>query len=78
MILCRKATELLTDDMEGRLVGVRKWQYRLHLAICVRCQAHRKQMELTVETLHKLPKEAPDDDTKARALEAFRARKKSS
>ena len=78
MIFCRQATELLTDDMEGRLVGVRKWQYRMHMAVCGRCQAHRKQMETTVETLHKMPKEAPSDDTKARALATFRARTKTS
>jgi hypothetical protein len=77
MILCRQATELLTDDMEGRLRGFRKFQYRLHLAICGRCQAYRQQMHTTVETLHQLPKEPVPDETKSRALEAFRTRKAS-
>ncbi len=74
MILCRTATELLTDDMEGRLTGVRKAQYRFHMLLCNRCRAHRRQMQTTIETLQKMPRESVSEESKSHALEAFRKR----
>ncbi len=78
MMMCRQAVEAMTDAQEGALSGWRRLTYRLHLAICPACRAHRSQIETTVGVLHGAPRPDPSEDARRRALEAFQNRKKSS
>jgi hypothetical protein len=75
-MMCQEMTELMTDDMEGSLVGGRKASFDLHLAACSFCQAYRHQLETTVATLRRLPREETSEEAHARAVAAFRTRKR--
>ncbi len=59
MMLCKRATSLLTEAEEGKLEGATKVAFDLHLAICPPCRRYRAQLEKTVDMLGKLPKEEP-------------------
>jgi len=71
-MMCRDVVEA---DAES-LTGVQKLLYRFHMKVCPSCQAHHKQLETTVATLHSLPKEEPSEDAREKALAAFRKNKK--
>ncbi len=57
MMLCKKATSLMTEAKEGKLKGAQKVAFDLHLLVCGPCKRCRAQLDTTVETLRKLPKE---------------------
>ena len=57
MMFCKKATSLLTEAKEGKLKGVQKLAFDFHLTVCPSCKRCRAQLDATVETLGKLPKE---------------------
>jgi len=73
---CREATELMTDDMEGRLDASKSRAFRLHVALCPYCRAHRRQLETTIATLGRMPVEPSSDASRERALAEFRSKKK--
>jgi hypothetical protein len=75
-MMCQEISELMTDDMEGSLVGARKASFHLHLSACASCKAYRCQLETTVATLRRLPPEETSAEARARAVAAFRARKR--
>ncbi len=75
-MMCRDAIDLTTEEREGALTGWKRVSYRFHLAICPFCRAHEKQEEATIATLSALPKEPVSDDSREKALAAFRNRKK--
>jgi predicted anti-sigma-YlaC factor YlaD len=75
-MMCKEATETMTDASEGALSGWRKASYRFHLAICPFCRAHRRQVEKAIETVkahtHTVTKPQTHPEARERALEAFR------
>jgi hypothetical protein len=75
-MMCRDVVAATTDAEEGALKGWRRLSYRFHLGICPFCRAHAAQVETTVSTLRALPKDAPSDDSRERAIAAFRNRKR--
>lgn len=75
-MMCRDVGDAMTDAEEGALKGWRRLRYGMHMVICPFCRAHKQQYETTVSTLHALPKEAPSEDARDKALAAFRNRKR--
>ena len=59
MMLCKKASSLLTAAEEGALSGADKFWFDCHLTVCGPCRRYRRQMQATAEALRKLPKEEP-------------------
>jgi hypothetical protein len=51
---CREMCELSTEDMEGKLEGGRWLGARAHLLLCFYCRRYRRQLRLTVATVHAL------------------------
>jgi anti-sigma factor RsiW len=59
---CRRATELMTDYLEGALTGAARARFEAHLADCDGCTAYLEQMRATVATVGALsPDDVPDD-----------------
>ena len=74
MMMCQQAVEIVTDEHERRLVGWRGFSYRLHMAMCPFCRAHRRQVRHTVQALATLPKPTPSEEAVERAAAAFKNR----
>jgi hypothetical protein len=72
MMRCRDIAEADADSLSG----LRKVLYRFHLSLCPACKANHKQVETTIATLNALPKNAPSEDAREKALAAFRKNKK--
>lgn len=48
---CEPTSELLSDQLEGTLHGVRRWRVSAHLARCDRCRAVLSSLTRAVEQL---------------------------
>ena len=59
MMLCKKASSLLTAAEEGALSAADRFWFDCHLLVCGPCKRYRRQMHATAEALRKLPKEEP-------------------
>jgi anti-sigma factor RsiW len=62
---CRRATELMTEYLEGVLTGPDRLRFEAHLADCDGCTAYLAQMRATVATVGVLDA----DDVPAAVLE---------
>jgi anti-sigma factor RsiW len=70
---CRDASELVTDYLEGALApGDRAW-FETHVGMCPSCRRYLRQMRLTINVLHHLPRPALSDEAMDELLGAFRA-----
>jgi hypothetical protein len=78
MFSCRDATQMITDEREGALVGWRGVRYRIHMTICAHCKRCKRQLEDAVRLSTDIPAEEVSKDTEERALSAFRSRGKPS
>jgi hypothetical protein len=56
---CRQATCLVTEEREGQLSAWKRWRYRLHMAVCGRCQAYVRGFDQVLQALASLPPEPP-------------------
>jgi NMD protein affecting ribosome stability and mRNA decay len=74
--MCRKVTELMTDDMEGKLQGLKKVELDFHMLLCPFCSRYKKQLETTIATVRETQKAEASADARTAAISAFRARKK--
>jgi anti-sigma factor RsiW len=74
IVTCRKLTELITDQKEGKLSAVQQAGYSLHLLWCRHCRAYVEQMSLTVEAVKDLPSEPVPGEVHEALLAAFRKR----
>lgn len=45
MISCRRASELMEDDLEGSLSWSQKSQLRLHTLLCSMCRHYQQQIQ---------------------------------
>lgn len=59
MMLCKKASSLLTAAEDDALGAADKFWFDCHLTVCGPCKRYRRQMQATAEALRKLPKEEP-------------------
>ena len=71
-MMCR---DVVDADAES-LTGVKKLLYRFHISVCPSCQAHQKQVETTVATLAAMPKDEASEESREKALAAFRKNKR--
>ena len=69
---CRELVELVTEYLEGTLLGHDRMRLEAHVAECPYCEEYIAQMRLTVEVLGKLPAEPMDPAREHVLLEAFR------
>ena len=69
---CRELVELVTEYLEGTLLGNDRMRLEAHLAECPGCAEYIAQMRRTVAVLGKLPPEAIDPAREQMLLEAFR------
>lgn len=69
---CRELVELVTEYLEGTLLGHDRKRLEAHLRQCPYCEEYIAQMQQTVAVLGKLPPEPMDPDREQRLLEAFR------
>jgi anti-sigma factor ChrR (cupin superfamily) len=74
-MMCKQATESMTEASEGALRGWRRLAYRFHLRVCPYCRAHAHQLEQTVGSMKALPRPEPSDEARERALAAFRSKR---
>ena len=59
---CRRATELVTDYLEGALTGEDRARFEAHLADCHGCTAYLAQMRATIAAVGMVdPAEVPAD-----------------
>jgi anti-sigma factor RsiW len=72
IVTCRKLTELITDQKEGKLS--QRADYSLHLLGCRHCRAYVEQMNLTVEAVKDLPSEPVPGEVHEALLAEFRKR----
>jgi anti-sigma factor RsiW len=70
---CRELVELVTEYLEGTLLGLDRKRLEARLRECPYCEEYIAQMRRTVAVLGKLPPEPVDPDRKQELLEAFRA-----
>ena len=73
---CQEFTELVTDYLEGALPEVPRLRFEYHLAICEHCPSYFRQIQETVRLARVLGEEPVPPETRARLLEAFRARRR--
>ena len=74
---CRDVTGLVTREEEGDL-ALSEWiGFRLHLAGCHGCSEYRYQVQLTVNTLGRIPIPAVSECTKRFLLQQFQTRRNS-
>jgi anti-sigma factor RsiW len=69
---CRELVELVTEYLEGTLLGHDRMRLEAHVAECPYCEEYIAQMRRTVEVLGKLPAERMDPAREQVLLEAFR------
>jgi anti-sigma factor RsiW len=69
---CRELVELVTEYLEGALLGDDRTRLEAHLADCPYCEEYIAQMQRTVAALGKLPPEPIDPAREQVLLEAFR------
>jgi hypothetical protein len=76
MFSCRDATNLMTDESEGKLAG--SFKYRFHMAICAHCRAFQRQLRAAIALAKSIPREheAPAPEVEDRLAAAFRAARK--
>ena len=61
---CAHTRDLLSEQLDGELTGLRRLRVRLHLAGCDACSSVARSLQATVERLHDLresflPSQAP-------------------
>jgi uncharacterized Fe-S center protein len=78
MFSCRDATQMITDEREGALVGWRGVRYRIHMTICVHCRRCKRQLEEAVHLSTDIAAEEVSKEIEEKALAAFRSRGKPS
>jgi anti-sigma factor RsiW len=71
-LVCREFVELVTDYLEGTLPDDERLRFEAHLTDCDGCAAYLEDMRRLVSSLHELPGEPPDPETRASLLAAFR------
>jgi len=69
---CREPVELVTEYLEGALLGDDRTRLEAHLAECPYCLEYIAQMQRTVAALGELPPEPIDPAREQVLLEAFR------
>ncbi len=74
MFSCRDATNLMTDEREGRLSGGLRFKYACHMLICGHCKAFRRQLVETVAIVKEIPRDEIPPKTEEALVAAFRVR----
>ena len=74
MFSCRDATNLMTEEREGRLAGGTRFKYACHMIICGHCRAFRRQLVETIAIVKEIPREEIPAKTEDEIVAAFRAR----
>jgi anti-sigma factor RsiW len=69
---CRELVELVTEYLEGTLLGHDRMRLEAHLAECSHCEEYIAQMRRTVAVLGQLPPEPIDPAREQVLLEEFR------
>jgi anti-sigma factor RsiW len=62
---CRKAVELVTDYLEGRLPDKQRARFERHLANCPHCTEYVEQMRVTIRLLGRLDAPTLDESTRS-------------
>jgi anti-sigma factor RsiW len=62
---CRKAVELVTDYLEGRLPAKQRARFERHLAGCPHCTEYVEQMRVTIRALGRLAPPPLDTSTRS-------------
>ena len=75
MLSCRQLTEHASDYLERELGPWRRLQVRFHLALCQHCRRYVAQIERTVATVRRLPKDPPSPEAAAAVLDALRKKR---
>lgn len=76
IVTCRDVTEAATAKKEGALGALDRSALMVHLAWCSRCRTYLSQMDVTVEALRALPKQAAPEAIHTALLEKFGRRRK--
>jgi anti-sigma factor RsiW len=71
-INCRRATELMTDYLEGALSVAERTRFEAHLARCDGCTAYLDQMRSTVAALGRLAPESLPADVRDELVDLYR------
>jgi len=75
MLSCREATELMTDDREGKLAESCRVSFRFHMFLCVHCRRYRRQLEMAIAAAKQTEREEVPPAVEEKLVAAFRARR---
>ena len=75
--VCRDVTGLIAREEEGNLTLLEWLKVRGHLTGCRACSDYRRQLQLTVKTLAKLPIPDLSPSTRRFLLQQFQTRRNS-
>ena len=70
---CRRATELMTDYLEGSLSAAERTRFEAHLALCDGCTAYLEQMRTTVAVVGRLGEADVPPAAREQLMDAFRS-----
>jgi predicted anti-sigma-YlaC factor YlaD len=71
-MVCRQAVELLTDYLEGALMGRDRARLEAHLADCEHCTAYLDQFRTTIAALGQVEPEALAPETQDELVRLYR------
>ncbi len=74
---CKQVTEILSEDLDQPVTGLRRFKLKLHLAICRYCRRYGAQMNLACKTVNLLTERTEshteiDDSLRQALLDEFR------
>jgi anti-sigma factor RsiW len=69
---CRDAVELVTDYLEGALIGRQRRSFERHLKGCPNCTAYLAQIRATVAATGKIAPEELSVEARDELIELFR------
>jgi anti-sigma factor RsiW len=71
-LVCREAVELVTDYLEGALVGRDRARLEAHLAACPHCSEYLAQMRRTLDVLGRVEPEELDPRVQEELVALYR------
>jgi len=69
---CQQVVELVTDYLENALLPEMRKRLEEHVAGCPGCENYLKQMQLTIDMLHRIARAPVFPATKQELLQLFR------
>ena len=76
---CKQVAEMLSEDLDQPISGLRRFKFKLHLVMCRYCRRYGEQLQLASETFERLVErqaqnfDGVDEELKSKLLAEFKA-----